>query len=172
MIPQAQPLILTLALDGESFAYFDRLRRLHYPPERNIVPAHLTLFHQLPGDRAALIKRELTAICQGRTALVLEVTGVRSLGRGVAFSIEAPALQALRRELATEWREWLTPQDEQRFQPHITVQNKVGPREAQALHRELAATFRPFTARGEGLQLWRYLNGPWEPLKTFKFARR
>jgi len=52
--PSAQ-LILTLALDGEAFALFDRLRREHFPPERNVVPAHVTLFHALPGEERAAI---------------------------------------------------------------------------------------------------------------------
>ena len=34
------------------------------------------------------------------------------------------------------------------------------------------ATFRLDQARGEGLNLWRYLGGPWEPVRRFKFAGR
>ena len=44
------PLILTLRFDGEAFARLDDLRRAHFPPERNQIPAHLTLFHALPGE--------------------------------------------------------------------------------------------------------------------------
>src|ERR1700712_5017184 len=43
------PLILTLALHGEDQARFDRLRIAHFPPERNLIPAHITMFHHLPG---------------------------------------------------------------------------------------------------------------------------
>jgi 2'-5' RNA ligase len=62
------------------------------------------------------------------------------------------------------------PQDSQRFQPHVTIQNKVAPDEARALHRRLSAEFQPFTIRGEGLILWRYLGGPWERIRLFRFA--
>ena len=43
------PLILTLALDERSFAFFDAQRRLHFPASRNLIPAHVTLFHHLLG---------------------------------------------------------------------------------------------------------------------------
>ncbi|HEU5286581.1 MAG TPA: 2'-5' RNA ligase family protein, partial [Sphingomicrobium sp.] len=36
-------LIVTAELGAEDFAWLDALRRRHYPPERNRVPAHLTL---------------------------------------------------------------------------------------------------------------------------------
>lgn len=39
--------ILTAELDAESFAWLDGLRRKHFPPERNLLSAHLTMFHRL-----------------------------------------------------------------------------------------------------------------------------
>ena len=45
------PLILTLKLDQASFTRLDALRQAHFPPERNWLSAHLTLFHHLPGDQ-------------------------------------------------------------------------------------------------------------------------
>jgi hypothetical protein len=62
------------------------------------------------------------------------------------------------------------PQDRQGFQPHVTVQNKVTPAEAQDLLRALQATFAPFAVQGEGLHLWRYLGGPWRLARTFRFG--
>ena len=50
MTPSTDPLILTLALDDLSFARFDALRREHFPPTLNRIPAHVTLFHHLPGE--------------------------------------------------------------------------------------------------------------------------
>ena len=55
------PFVLTLEMDGESFARFNELRQAHYPPERNLVPAHVTLFHRLPGERGREIKALLRA---------------------------------------------------------------------------------------------------------------
>src|SRR6478736_2886397 len=39
--------ILTAELDPASFDWLDGLRRVHFPPARNLLPAHLTLFHRL-----------------------------------------------------------------------------------------------------------------------------
>jgi len=147
--PDAAPLILTLGLDGRSFAFFDALRRAHFPPERNLIPAHLTLFHNLPACEARGIRAALGEAARATRQVPLRVTGVKGLGRGVAFGIESPALSALRRRLADAFDPWLTPQDRQGFRPHVTVQNKVEPRAAEALRRELLAGFAPFEARGE-----------------------
>ena len=165
-----RPLILTLAFDGASFARLDALRRQYFPPERNQVPAHLTLFHALPGEEAAQIRRELAEICRRHKPFDLHATGLRSLGFGVAIAFSSPELVQLRQTLAREWRDWLTAQDTAKIAPHVTIQNKVGADVARATQRELEATFRPFTARAEGLALWRYLGGPWRPEKTFRFS--
>lgn len=43
----ASTYILTAELDAENFFWLDDLRRKHFPPERNLLCAHLTMFHQL-----------------------------------------------------------------------------------------------------------------------------
>jgi 2'-5' RNA ligase len=165
-----RPLILTLAFDGATFARLDALRRQYFPPERNQVPAHLTLFHALPGEKAAQVRRELAEICRRQKPFPIEATGLRSLGHGVAIAFSSAELVRLRQMLAHEWRDWLTAQDSAKIAPHVTVQNKVGADVAQATLRELEAGFRPFTARAEGLNLWRYLGGPWQLDKAFRFG--
>lgn len=163
------PLILTLALDERSFAFFDSLRRRHFPTNRNFISAHLTLFHHLPRGKLDAITGELAARAAAQPPLALEVTGLRSLGRGVAYTLASPALASLRQALAQDWSNWLTPQDRQKHQPHVTVQNKVEPADARALLDELAGAFRPFTATGEGLDIWWYRGGPWEKARHFPF---
>jgi hypothetical protein len=54
----------------------------------------------------------------------------------------------------------------------VTVQNKVAPDEARALHRSLEETFAPFEVASVGLMLWRYLGGPWEPVGSYGFGGR
>ena len=164
------PLILTLQMDERSQEHFDRLRELNFPPERNYLRAHLTLFHKLPGEREAEISAELREICRERELLVLAVTGLRFLGRGVAYELSSPRLSALRQELARSWDPWLGAQDRQGLKPHVTVQNKVSPEQARGLHEELQAAFSPFEVEGLGLSLWRYLGGPWEPAGTYLFG--
>ncbi|SHJ30260.1 2'-5' RNA ligase [Hymenobacter daecheongensis DSM 21074] len=164
------PLILTLALDEESAAFFNALRQAHFPPERNYLAAHLTLFHHLPGAELATISAQLRERCRQLAPLPLEVSGLQFLGQGVAYRVESAALEALHRELQALWRPHLTPQDQQKRRPHVTVQNKVAPAVARALHAQLAADFTPFQALGTGLQLWAYRGGPWEWLDAFAFS--
>jgi 2'-5' RNA ligase len=168
MSPTA-PLIVTLKLDAATFAVFDELRQHHFPPERNFLPAHITLFHALPGAQEASIQTTLAMHCAGTPALRVEFPRVRSLGRGVAVTVECPALLGLREQLANAWQAWLGAQDRQPYRPHLTIQNKVTADEARQLHDELAATWQPLTGTGEGLLLWRYLGGPWEAAGEFAF---
>jgi 2'-5' RNA ligase len=156
-------------MDESSQEYFDRLRELHFPPERNYLSAHLTLFHKLPGEREAEISTDLHEICHEHEPLILTATGLRFLGRGVAYELSSPKLSALRRELARNWEPWLGAQDRQGFKPHVTVQNKVSPERARILRQELQATFTPFEIEGLGLSLWRYLGGRWERAGTYLF---
>ena len=164
------PLILTLGLDEEAAAFFNDLRQQHFPPARNYLDAHLTLFHHLPGSRFEEICAQLAARTQGQRPMNLQVMGVQFLGQGVAYTIQSEAVEQLHRELQALWLEELKPQDRQRRRPHVTVQNKVKPEVARALHQQLTEEFTPFEATGTGLKLWAYRGGPWEWLRTFAFA--
>ena len=162
------PLIVTLLLDDAAQARFDRLRAEHFPPERNHLAAHVTLFHALPGEHLDAVRVDLTDAAD-RPSFDVAVTGLRFLGRGVAYTLESPDLAAVRGGLVSAWQPWLTPQDRQRHAPHVTVQNKVDPAVARALHERLLAEFAPWTIRARGLGLWRYLGGPWEPVSEHPF---
>jgi len=164
------PLILTLGLHDDDQARFERLRTLHFPASRNLIPAHVTLFHHLPGQEVESIQHTLDERCTALPQFPVSVSGLRFLGRGVAYSLEAPALVALRATLAKRWRDWLTAQDQQGYRPHVTIQNKATPEAARMLLEHLQAGFTPFTIRAEALLLWRYLGGPWEPVSRNRFA--
>lgn len=163
------PFILTLKLDDESFQYFTALRDEHFPAERNYLSAHITLFHKLPGDEEARIREVLGDIAAEQPSLSLHFPGVQSLGRGVAVQVESPDLLRVRQRMASAFEGWLSPQDQQRFRPHITVQNKVGKETAAALYTQLSPSWKAFDGVGEGLILWRYLGGPWERIDEFLF---
>lgn len=164
------PLIITLKIDRQSFEFFDRLRRQYFPPERNFLAAHLTLFHHLPGEELEKAASDLSEISVNRNSFPLEFTGWRLLGKGVAVKIESPPLQTLHRDLTGIWHDWLTAQDKQKLQPHITVQNKVTPDEAKKLYDKLAAELPPPRGTAEGLQLWHYLGSNWKLEKEFSFG--
>lgn len=164
------PLIITLALDKKSQTYFNQLREKHFPKERNYLSAHLTIFHKLPGEELSAISQTLTEVSQTNQVLPLEVIKVNSIGRGVAYALESERLMAIHRHLSQRWYDWLTPQDRQKLWPHVTVQNKVNPAEAQRALEQLSLSFEPFIAKGTGLQLWEYRGGPWEFVRMYPFG--
>ena len=163
------PLILTLALDAATQLRFERERRQYFPPARNHIPAHVSMFQSLPGSELDAIVSRLAAL-RGREELAVEVVGVRPLGRGCAYALRSAALDAMRAELARDWAGWLGAQDRQGYRAHVTVQNKVFPEVARETLARLQAGFVPWRAQGVGVTLWRYLGGPWERLEHMEFA--
>jgi 2'-5' RNA ligase len=156
-------------MDEAAFERFDGQRREFFPAHRNHLPAHITLFHHLPGEELEAIRTQLETRCSSAEPIAVEVTGLRFLGHGVAYDLRAPKLEALRKELAEGWLEWLTSQDRSGFKPHVTVQNKVTPLEARETLAQLEARFQPWSFLVTGLTLWRYLGGPWQRLEDFVF---
>lgn len=165
----AAPLLVTVELDAESFTRLDGLRRRYFPPERNLIPAHVSLFHHLPPSERDAVEAALSRSAS-RAAPVLRFGRLRRLGRGMAVDVEAPELAAVQRELARDFGAWLTPQDRQPFRPHVTLMNKAPLEDAERAFAELGAGWAPWDGRGEALLLWRYLGGPWAPAGRFPFG--
>ncbi len=166
----SNPLILTLALDPATQQFFDDLRTRYFPPERNFLRAHCTLFHTLPGSEQAAIEDDLHATAAGLQPLPLQVAEVKFIGKGVAYSIHCPQAKSLHQALQRRWMHWLNPQDAQGLWPHVTVQNKVQPDVARKTHAVLAAGFTPFSGLATGLNLWEYRGGPWDAVRSFPFS--
>jgi 2'-5' RNA ligase len=161
-------LIVTAIFGDGDNGWLQELRRTHYPPERNRVPAHLTLLRQLPPSAEAELATRLaraTAAPPPRAT----VTGIMDLDDGTALRVESETLEALREELVDAFVGLLTPQDLATWNPHVTIQNKVSRREARALQAQLRAAFRPRPLAIKGLAAWRYRDGPWEPVRTWPF---
>lgn len=167
-----RPLILTALLEPAVQARFEALRQTHFPPERNQVPAHVSLFHQLPGRELDAVKRRLKAVCGEYAPPVIAVTGLKLLGFGVAYRLRSPGLDSVRAELADGWSTLLIPQDRAGFDAHVTVQNKATPAEAKATLKLLEAGFAPFETRAVAIAIWRYCDGPWEALGSVAFRGR
>jgi hypothetical protein len=162
------PLILTAKFDEASQYLLDGLRERYFPPERNMIPAHLSLFNQLPSEMTSLIY-DLEQACAKQDRIEGRFEGLLFLGKGVAYTLNAPDLVGFRAELAREWEPWFSPQDLRKLSPHVTIQNKVNPQTAKDLHAHLTFTFEPFETAIEGVSLWRYLGGPWEPVRDLYF---
>lgn len=169
MRPGPEPLIVTAHLDALSFDVLDALRRKHFPKKLNKIPAHVSLFHQLPGEEIVSVRTTLAETCRVVRPFTMEAHDLRFLGRGVAIAYRAPELAQLRDDLADAWAGWLTAQDRQSFRAHVTIQNKVEPAVARALLDQLRDELEPPTCRVEGVDLWRYLGGPWEHVETVRF---
>lgn len=162
------PLIVTAELPQALQSRADQLRAAHFPPERNFLKAHLTLFHALPPSVEAEVRDALAAEARG-SPVPARVDGVMSLGRGTALKIVSPAMLALRERLADRFHGLLTPQDQHAPRLHVTVQNKVSPDVARSLQAALAARIEPSEFRFQGLGLHRYRGGPWETVHRWAF---
>jgi hypothetical protein len=167
----AGPIIVTAAFEPVDFAWFDGLRRAHYPPERNLVPAHLTLFQHLPPGLGDELDRRLKAETRAVPPPWAKVAGVMKLDRGVALRVESTDLEEVREHIADAFAALLIPQDAAPWLPHVTIQNKADPSAAAKLHAELARQFAPRTVKIAGLATWRYLGGPWQPIARYAFSR-
>lgn len=164
----AGALIVTGELAPPDFAWLNDLRRRHYPVERNQLPAHLTMFHAIPPSAESELRQLLRVMAEGSPPRAW-IAGVMNLGGGVALRIASDELDRIREEIAQRLRGLLTAQDLAGWSAHVTIQNKVPPREAKALIQAFGNQFEGRPVRISGLGLHRYLGGPWETLRTFSF---
>jgi len=164
----AGALILTAELGSDDFAWLEGLRRKHYPPERNRVRVHLTMFHALPPSAESEVRARLAQVARGANPMA-RIEGVMDLGGGVAFRVASPNLDRIREELADALHGVLGPQDRGGWRPHVTIQNKVAPRTARALAAELGCNFVPRRLAIRGMGLHRYRDGPWEKVADYSF---
>ena len=167
----AGALIVTAELAPADFAWLDRLRRAHFPAERNQLSAHLTMFHALPPSVEGEVRATLSRFGSERPPSA-SIEGLMNLGGGVAFRVASQDLDRIRRELVQDFHGLLSAQDGGGWRPHVTIQNKVTPKDARALLERLESDFRPRPLAISGLGLHRYLGGPWEQLAIYPFRGR
>ena len=164
----AGALIVTAEMAPRDFSWIEGLRRAHYPPERNQVAAHLTMFHAIPPSAEVELRGRLARCVKCRTPDA-SIAGLMDLGGGVAFRIVSTGLDRIRDELAEDLHGLLGAQDSAGWRPHVTIQNKVAPKAARALKESLERDFKPRPLAVAGLGLYRYLGGPWERLALYPF---
>lgn len=164
-----RPLIVTAALPPDLQALAEGLRRAHFPPERNHLSAHLTLFHALPPSCEGELRRCLADLAASHRAPQARLTGVMSLGRGTALAIDSRALLSVRCAIADRFTGMLTAQDSHRPRLHVTIQNKVEPPLAKALQTKLGGTIASREFAFPALELHFYDGGPWEFAARYAF---
>lgn len=164
----AHPIIVTAQMGLADQRWADDLRRRYFPPERNHLAAHITLFHHLPPSLVDEVKQRLSALVRNPPPPA-RIDRLLNLGRGVAMHIDSHQLLAIRAELAEAFRGMLTPQDQAIPRLHITIQNKVSPAVARATMVEVERDFRPRPLVIGGLAAWHYRGGPWSPIASYSF---
>ncbi len=166
--PRRPPLLVTGELPPDVLAWADGLRRAHYPPERNRLRAHVTLFHALPPSVEDELRQTLADLAAAPPPQA-RISGLMKLGGGTALAIDCPALVELHGQIAERMHGLLTRQDAQPLKLHVTIQNKVSVEAARALQTELAATLQPRAFRFAGFGLYAYEDGLWRPIRSFPF---
>jgi hypothetical protein len=162
------PLLISAELPPDVFAWADALRRAHYPPERNRLGAHVTLFHGLPPSAQGEVSRLLARLAE-YSPPDARIVGLMDLGRGTAFAVDSPGMVALHAEMALILRGLIQQKDTRPLRLHITVQNKVSRSAALALQADLAEDIcaRSFHFRGLGLSQWR--DDLWRLVRLYTF---
>jgi len=164
---KAAPFIVTAELPRDVLAWADALRRAHFPPERNHLAAHVTLFHAFAPSLREELRRMLGSVAAKFAPPPATVEGLMDLGGGTALAIRSPGMLAIRQSIADHFHGSLTAQDKHPPRLHITIQNKVPRETATALQRKLAPSLesRRFIFPALGLHL--YLGPHWETLSTW-----
>lgn len=168
----ANPFIVTAALPQDIQSWAEALRRAHYPPERNHLHAHVTMFHSFAPSLLEELKDYLPQVAREFAPIEARVSGLLDLGTGTAIALESEPLLALRAMIAEHFHGSLTAQDLYEPRPHITIQNKVTKREARALQTELGPTIDSRNFTFPALELHLYHGGPWQLVKRMAFRGR
>lgn len=154
------PFIVTAGLPRDVVAWADRLRRAYYPPERNHLAAHVTLFHSFAPSLFEELKEVLPKFAAQEAPILAWVEGLMDLGKGTAISIRSPGMLELRHRIAEHFHGSLTAQDLHEPRLHITIQNKVVQEQARELQSELGPEIETREFRFTGLELHIYRGGP------------
>lgn len=158
------PLVLTLAMDDATQNFLTGLRSKYFPPSRNHLGAHITLFHAIPPQRIDELDAKLTEICSKKKGWDLYARDPIKMGnmKGVMINIkQSPSgtTEALHQELldalrnSTRAREdELTRQDMQTLKrPHVTVLNKARSEdEVEACYQGTVQVFQGLDSHSTG----------------------
>lgn len=163
------PILIVAGLPGDVLAWGDALRRRHYPPERNRLPAHVTLFHGLPPSAEGEVHRLLARVAAATPPPEGRISGLMDLGQGTAIAVDSPALCAIHRDLADSLSGLVQQKDDRPLRPHITIQNKVARDQAQALQAELSGQIPPRSFRFPALSTHRWDGESWAFERSWAF---
>lgn len=165
----ADPFIVTAALPADIQGWAEALRREHFPPERNHLHAHVTLFHAFAPSLLEELRSFLPRVAKEFAPPQARVSGLMDLGKGTAIAIESEELLAIRAEIAEHFHGTLTAQDLHEPRLHITIQNKVTKEAARELQAILGPQIDTRAFAFPALEMHIYRGGPWEFVKRCAF---
>jgi len=163
------PFIVTAELPPDLAKWATGLRTEHFPPERNFLKAHVTLFHALPYFCGDEVRAALAQEAAEYAPIDAELVGLMALGGGTALKLSSLGMLELRDRLADRFHGLLTSQDSHPPRLHVTIQNKVALQEARALQAQLEPHIMPRSFRFAGLGMHVYRGGPWDHVRNFPF---
>ena len=142
--------------------------RAHFPPERNQLGAHLTMFHAIPPSLETEVRQRLAAFGAELPPPRASVAGLMNLGGEWPIRIVSRrsrcdprrACRRLSRHLTRRTAGW---------RPHVTIQNKVAAAQSARAARPACGVVRAAAAEDAGLAFDRYLGGPWAPGRRYPF---
>lgn len=184
--PEQTVYVLTLTTTPSLTDPLTALRRSHFPRHLDRHPAHLTLFHALPGSEMPLIAAALDELCAAQRPVRLATGSAFRMRRGVGINVAdagngggrgggggagSQAARRLHGELQRRWWGFLSAQDRRLWRPHWTVQNKAadeGP--VDAAMEDVRMGFRGAEGLATGCALWRFeKGGGWAFERGFDF---
>jgi hypothetical protein len=156
------PLVLTLTSDKATQSFLTGLRAKYFPPTRNFLNAHVTLFHAIPHHRINELDKELSSVCSSTKAWDVFVGEPRKMGNnGVMVTVrERPSgtIEAIHRDLLSalkkgtrEEADTLSNQDLRPLgRPHVTVLNKAKePEDVDRCLEEVQKLFEDMKSQGQ-----------------------
>jgi len=167
--PSSAPFIVTGELPGDVLAWADGLRKAHFPPERNWLAAHVTLFHAFAPSLREELRGLLGQLAGEFAPPAARIDGLMDLGTGTALAVRSPGLLAIRAAIAERFHGALTAQDNAPPRLHITIQNKVTRAQARALQAELGPMLRTREFAFSGLGLHLYQRPHWQEQGIWRF---
>lgn len=166
---RGRPLLVTAELPDDVLAWADGFRLRHYPPHRNRLKAHVTLFHALPPSAGDAVRRLLGEFAAGVAPPAARIAGVMDLGQGTAFEVDSTGMAEMHADLAERLHGLLQQKDARPLRLHITVQNKVPREDARRLQSQLGQEFSPRSFRFPGFGLYAWDGRLWNFERLFAF---
>ena len=166
--PETEIYVLALQTDSAHRQCLTDIRKRYFPPHVSQLDAHICLFRALPGSQLTTIQDDIHQLVQYYRPFTIRTTQIYATAHGVAVNVHAPLAGDIYERLRDRWAPFLSKQD-QLFNAHYMIQNKVDRKVAQQTLNEVLDSFSGSEGVVLGVTLWRYMRGRWEDGRMFLF---